>query len=371
MNRPDRIVADVDTEDVVLPNLPLVGSLNFADTIIGFGPAVALLILTQFFLPEELAIYSVLAAAVGLLFGVLGLVAAPDHTSLGTYASRVMHYYRRPSVVRYRRKTEKEDVIERPFFEADERVQNLAYLKKIYTEDKAIELEDGTMCGALRVTAANLDAAEGSSRGRAVSNAQNFFDNRLDFPIMLYLTTRGFDWDETTNHYGERGNDPEVRDHLVLDYYIQHHRRWVRDNMGGHPIREHYIIVPVEEDEIYKGVGGEDTVTSGLVSLPIIGRFVKSASDTDEYKLTNQEVKLKQMTELDERLQTLQGQFIDQVGDEETSAERLTSAQYATLLKEYWEGEVVSEEQFNQVVSSYPIIVSGHDEAIKYDGDDQ
>ena len=363
MNRPDRITADVDTGDVVLPNVPVVGSLSFADTIIGLGPGFALLIITQTLLPESLTIYSVVAAGFGFLIGALGLIAAPEHTSLGTYASRIMHYYRRPSEVRYRRKNEPEDdAIERPFFEMEGRVQELSYVKKIYPEDKAIELEDGTICGAIRVTAANLDAAEPDERARAVGNAQNFFDNILDFDIMMYMTTRGFDWDDATSHYAERAQQEEVKDHLVLDYYANHHRRWVRDNMGGMPIRHHYIIAPVDESEVYQGVGGEDTVTSGLVNLPIIGRFVKSASDSEDFKLTKKEMKLKQLSKLDQRLQTLQGQFIGQIGNEETKAERLTSAEYAALLKEYWEGEVVSQDQFDELVSSYPIIISEHDD---------
>ena len=355
----ERLTGNLQTDEVLLRNAPFAGDVSILDAFVGFGPAFVTLFLGQQIVPEDARFILFGVCAFLAFIGFLGLVVAPDHTPLGTYASRYWHHQRRPPEVRYRRKTE-QDILDRGLIEYDERTQELSHVEKIYPQYDVIELDDGRIVGAVEVFAGNLDTADAERQQSIVRSVRDFFNNSLDFPITFYITTHGFEPESMLRDYRERLEDDVARNNAIIQYYINHHIRWVGTRMGGQPMREYYVLVPVTEREVYESLGGEETVGNSLNELPIVGALV-GKSDEEEYSLSPDELKLRQISLVDERIGSLEGNFVSSIG-EEADSQRVEAGHFAALLKEYWEGEQVDRDDFAEKVGMSPVTIGKTDD---------
>lgn len=357
----ERLTANLSTGDNIATSLPLgIGDVSTLDAITAFGPAIGFLFIGQQFIPVGYESLTLIIVVVLGLLGIAGLIIAPQHTSLGTFASRFWHHNRRPEEVRYRRKGTEEDVLERSLIEYDERTQDLHHVERIYPQYDVIELTDGQMVGAMQVMPANLDTENNEYINSIIGSAKSFYDNSLDFPIVFYLTTHGLETDKLLKPYRKRESDDDVRDSPILEYYVKHHQRWIEQLMGGRPTRQYYILIPVSEEEVYESLGQEETISSSLSNIPIIGGMIGSASDEDEFKLSENELKMNQISMINDRRSAVQGGLIGAIG-EEADSEPVNATEFAAILKEYWEGEDVSREDYNGLVGTMPVVVGKSD----------
>ncbi len=356
----DRVIEDVSTEDTLATDIPFIGDLTTLDAITAATPPFAIMMIGQMIAPPEYSDHVMYVVLITGIIGLLALVATPHHTPLGKFMQNFLHHQRRPSKVRYRRNNESEDVLDRSFLEYDERAQDLTEVNRIYPQYDTLELDDGTMVGALRVTSANLDTADPQRQMSAIQEAKDFFENTLNFDLQLYITTHGFDAETALSQYRERLNDDELKNNPILEYHCRNHIRWVTQRMGGRPIREFYMVVPVTREEIREQDEDDETVSSSLEALPVIGKAF-GVTVEDDYKMTTNEVRLEQISEVDSRLETLRSQFVNAIG-EETEAERVVASQYAAILREFWEGELVDDDEFKHLIGKLPIIIGENDD---------
>lgn len=357
----ERLTTNLSTGDNIATAVPFgIGDISTLDAITAFGPAILFLFLGQQVIPAGFETLTLLIVVFLGILGIVGLIIAPQHTSLGTFASRFWHHNRRPDEVRYRRKGTEEDVLERSLIEYDERTQDLHHVERIYPQYNVIELTDGQMVGAMEVMPANLDTENNAYIQSIIRSVKGFYDNSLDFPMVFYLTTHGLETDKLLEPYQNRESDDDVRESPILEYYVKHHQRWIEQLMGGRPTREYYILFPVTEDEVYESLGQEETISSSLSGIPIIGSMVGSATDEDEFKLSQNELKMNQISMINDRRATVRGGLIGAIG-EEADSKPVTATEFAALLKEYWEGDDVSREDYDGLVGTMPVVVGDSD----------
>jgi hypothetical protein len=368
MKSADRItVKELSGQNTLLNTLPFIGDLVGNASMKDVVFAVVIPVFTTMFvfegLPSQFSSYGIYAilivAAVG--FGVVA--AVPNYTSLSSLIKQFKIYKTRASENRIS-ESEEDEELEHRSWESTESTIEKTFVEKIYGDEGMIERDDETIVGAMRVRGMNLDTATARTQSDATQSWKNFLNTGLDFPIQIYLSTRRFDPDNYLDKFENRLNDEEIENNYIMDMYLNHYIERTPVFLSQQYYREYYIIVPVNEWDIRRKSREEGALD--LSVIPGIGELLAELfGSSDVGRLTESQVKKRQIDEARTRLQTIKKNGIGSLDGAE--AEIITDAnEYAALIKEFWEGRDMSFKENSNMVRNNPVVMGESDtESVK------
>lgn len=315
---------------------------NIGVAAIPFG--VGLIITNNFQLPQ----YSqYLLPITGLLMGLLILFFTPDHLTSREWIESYIHYVKQPGEINLEQHNYDMAREESPspetegevgdIFAVDTDTKDLTHVERVHRDAHAIERDDGTVVGAVKVDPANMALASNRLWEQMVDEFESYLDNVVDYKIQIYATTRRFPVEDYVQHYEQRLNDPDVKRRPILQELLADYLSWYPEylNYQGTNQREYYIIVTVDRDEIYGIDRDEKSMTEKLAELPGVGSFFESFLDR-KHEMSETGKLQEQLRELNSRCQSAERHGAQSMTG--VSARRVSGAELAVLLKEYWEG---------------------------------
>ncbi len=211
--------------------------------------------------------------------------------------------------------------------------RTLTNIESVLPRWDSIERADGALVGAVRVQPANMALADASDWETASDDLADFLRS-ISFDVQLYSTARPVDASQIVAPYRDRLDDPDVRDNDRLRSVVNAYRESLPTEFERRQtsIREYYMIVAVEEMEVYLSDQG---ILDALRDIPVLGEVCEiiGASRSD---LSEGELLVLQQRELTNRLQSIRRGVSELPGcrPEPATASRLTD-----LLEEFWTGE--------------------------------
>lgn len=316
----------------------LFGRYTLTDLGIGTLPGVLVVLVLQVAAPRDLTIAGVeiqqltLPLALGgIACGVLVVYLTPAPRTTAEWLGALVRYQRRPSAYRHAAASEYTQV------------------ERLYPERDAIERADGTLVGMVRVTPPAMALATDAEWRQQAVAFQDFLNTTVDYPIQLYATTRPAPITEHLDHYADRLTDPDVRARPQLAALIEHYRDWYASALDRRraTIRKHYVIVPVRPDEVRFEA---ESLTQKLTRLPVIGLFLKiwlaPRIEAERAAMLNA---------LDERCRRVVRGLREIDG---CTASRVSAADAAQVVAEFWSGESVTYDDPDRVLRSRPLVAA-------------
>lgn len=346
--------------ETILSEVPvlgrLVGDKSLKDVSIAMSPAAIGLVVFDLVAPPSFQQYGIFVAGFLAFLGVVVLLALPDYARISELLFDIRNYKRDASYMRHRH-SNSETAIDRPFYEADEKTQNLTHVKTIHGEKGALERRDGAMIGAVKIEPMNMVTANGRDWAQSVDAFSAFINNTLDFHVQIYAPTRNFDSDMFLEPYRQRLQDQQIQSNPILSQYIEHYVDVGEQIESDRYVREFYIVIPVPKGSVERG-GADAGLDWGAV--PVVGDFLGVLSDTKN-RGTETEMEKRQFTELNERKTVIAQEMASTL--EGCDAEEVSAGQMAILLKEFWEGRNLNHKEAESFYRSKPVIAGGSDAA--------
>ncbi|MDX1747718.1 MAG: hypothetical protein R3324_17425, partial [Halobacteriales archaeon] len=235
------------------------------------------------------------------------------------------------------------------------RTQDLTNLDRFHVAHGAGDRDDGYVFGAVQVHPANMALATTADWGHAVNRLGSVV-NGIEFPFQIYSTVTPVDPERITRGYRVRLRDrttdldPAFRT-LLKTYCEKLPHEFAR---RGTSIREFYVIVYVSALDVHRdrnSVNGTGILAT-LEDLAYVGGFV-TALRTSRRDVSREELEAKQVAELDHRLTTIEEEL---TGLDGCATTRVSTAELAALLKDFWEAGSRSDDAPVPSVSATPMV---------------
>lgn len=360
------IPESVGSKDILLENAPVVGTVEFFDGVIVLLPAFIFLMAGQWMLPAFLESYTMVIALFIAFLGSLTLLVKPKYMSLYSWLQGIWDF-------RQREKSLEKSMTGpdgKPFesYEAvpDEDTRKLTLVSRVFPERKAIELENGDIISILEFTGSNLDMAAPQLKYSTVDSYARSLSSGLQNDIQFYLPMRPVSLDSSKGVYKDnlRQKTYSVDNESYMEEYLQDRITWL-DGLGESSfVREQYVIVKVTDEHVYSQDVASTGGGGGLEQIPG-GEFIQDIKDgfTGEGRIqSKQEIRRKKLRELQNRVENTGSTLAIGPGNDYN----VVSAQKAiSLIKEFWEGEKILDDEMNSMKSEYPFPV------LKEDNDNQ
>jgi hypothetical protein len=250
--------------------------------------------------------------------------------------------------------------------EGDQRPQDITPIKKAYRGEYAIECEDGSFIGAIRVTPANLSTSDSGEWKQNVLQLATIITSSVSFDAQMAETMRAVDYRDRLEAYRERTSDLRQRALELAD-----------DESGGEDsdatlaaetladiaeeraatvniynettlIREHYVIVKVDPTEAAKTTSSD---RGGIESVPYFGDYItqrrlQKQRDSAEHTETMLDLLRQRLDSLANKLGTL----------DDISTTRLSSVTYSQVIADYYQtANVYANADFGALIRESPV----------------
>jgi hypothetical protein len=250
--------------------------------------------------------------------------------------------------------------------EGGQRAQDIAPIEKAYRGEYAIECEDGSFIGAIRITPANLSTADGGAWHQNVVQLASILTSAVSFDAQMAETMRAVDYRSRLEDYRERTSDLRQR---ALELADEEHEgedsdatfavetladiaeeRAATVNIYNETtlVREHYVIVKVDPTEAAKTISDD---RGGIESIPYFGdiltqRRLNKQRDSAEHAQTMLDLLRQRVDSLANKLGTLDG----------ISTSRLSSVTYSQVIADYYQtANVYANGDFGALIRESPI----------------
>jgi hypothetical protein len=352
----------VGSKDILFENAPFIGTVEFTDGIIISAPAFLFIFVGDLLLPSFLESYTLL---ISILIGILGsslLLIKPQYMTLAQWFSQIYDFQKREKELR--KNLTGEDG--RPFesYEAvpDNDTRRLTRVSRVYPERGAIELEDNSMISIVEFTGSNLDMASNDVTVSTVDEYARSVSSQIENDIQFYLPMRPISTNSTQDVYNERMQEEnfgssDKRDNFMQSY-LQDRVNWLEGVGGSSFIREQYVVVRVDNRDIRDRQVGMSS--SGLRELPggDMMADIKQGFSGEARLQSDQERRRKKLRELENRVENI-GETLS-VGPGNTY-NKVSSKKAVSLIKEFWEGEKITQDEMQAMKSEHPVMIQNGD----------
>lgn len=341
--------------DILIDDAPLVGTVEFIDGVVVFGPSIVFLLVSDSVLPSTLEPYSLLLSILIAAAGASLLVLKPKYKTVSEWIKDLKSFRQREKSKKKKLTTDGGEPITSHDVTPDDDTRGLTQVEKVHPHNNSIELADGTVLAIIEFSGSNLDMASGEMVANVVQQYSNAIGSQLQNEIQFYLPMRKVSMRNTAKLYSNRKGDPN--NSPFMSAYLDDREDWLTGLSDGAFIREQYVVIPVSRREIYS----KNTVSSSspIESLPggEIALDIKRGLLGSEIQ-SKQEVKRKQFRELDSRVDTISGILAKGPGN---SASQVSAAKCVALLKEFWEGDDVLDGEFESMIREMPAVLGPND----------
>lgn len=351
----------IGSKDILIENAPLIGTVEFTDGIIVFSPGFLFLFFGDLILPSFLEGLTIFIALILTILGLSLLLIKPNYMSLGEWISQIRDF-------REREKDLKKNLTDedgKPFesYEAvpDDDTRRLTKVSKVYPSRGAIELDDGTMISILEFTGSNLDMASQELRMSTVDQYARAVSSQIQHDIQFYMPMRPVSLKSTRARYERMSKETDFDtsdfNDSFMDAYLDDRVDWLNGLGSSSYIREQYVIVKVNNRDVYQTqMNSTSSGSSGIDALPggeVISDIIKGFSGESRMQ-SEQERKRKKLRELRNRAETIGGALSVGPGN---SHSKVSAEKGVALIKEFWEGEKIPEDEMAAMNSEYPFSV--------------
>jgi hypothetical protein len=245
----------------------------------------------------------------------------------------------------------------------DESTQEFVEVKKAYRDSHAVQREDGTLVGAVRVTPANMATKDEDEWRTKVNRLARALASKINYGAQWFNTMRSVNYESRENKYREQaseyrseaisceedGDDERAFTRNVLTDICEE-RAWTVSVLQETTMtREYYFIVAVDPEDVVISVDDE-----GLAAVPILGKFVTAK------RLAEREGSEEHLQEMAEKLETRLNEVAELARsvDSDITAVPLSSSSFSQVLADYYRGDDVYEyEDFTSLVRQCPVPV--------------
>lgn len=364
-----RIPENLGGTDNFFDNAPLVGAVQLSDGVVAFGPSLFLLFLFENILPQSLAVVGFFFSGVVALVGAAALLAKPSYLTLGDWISDIRRFRNEPDV--YRKalpngeggddeggNTESIEV------NSDQDTRSKIDIDRIYPKYGAIERPDESVVGIVRIRGLNLDAAAPEQLAGKVNQFDDFINQQLQEDIQLYMPMRQFDPTKQVDMYEDRlENSRLVQNDPLLQEYISDRISFVTAMSLGSYIRRFYLVCEVPKHELITEEAQAAEMKRVLEQFPLgslLSAIYVTVKGSNLSMMSDKEMKTRQLERLEERRDELASQIEGRLG---CSTESLNADEAGVLLKEFWEGVHVNEDEQDGFVRKNPYVKGEADKA--------
>ena len=268
-----------------------------------------------------LVLFAGILSALGILaITAVVIVVTPSHLTPQVWLGQILQFKRQPK---------RRSIVGQKL---EEQTEVLTGVSRFDAEGDAIERDDGTLVGGVRVDPANMALAT-DEEWQAAADSLGQALNSLEFDIQIRSTARRVETEDLIAGYESRLDDPDVRGNEVLSELIEVYRRELPHEFRtrGTSVREYQILIPVRIHDVQLEERG---ALSRLETVSGIGPFL-SLLGAESTRLTDEELERAQHNLLTERRRTIE----DAVrGLESCTAESVSAATLASWVEESWAG---------------------------------
>lgn len=353
----DTFIPDsVGSKDILFENLPMIGTVEFFDGVLVLSPAFIFIMLGDAILPDILANYTMIFAIIIAVMGFMTLIVKPKYMSLYSWLQSLWDYKSRKKNLEKQVGGPDGKPFESYRAVPDDDTRKLTLVSKVFPERRAIELENGTIISILEFSGSNLDMASPEMKYNTVDSYARSLSSGLQNDIQMYLPMRPVSLDSSKSVYQDnlRSQTYSVENEEYMERYLQDRIQWL-DGLGESSfVREQYVIVKVTDRHVYDqdvSVGG-----GGLEQLPA-GQIIKDIKEgfTGEARVqSKQEIRRKKLRELQNRVENVGTSLAVGPGNDFNV---ISSQKSISLIKEFWEGEKILEDEMEAMKSEYPFPV--------------
>jgi len=356
-----RIPDNLGGTETFLDNAPLVGAVQLSDGAIAFGPALFILFVSQNVLPQQFAFLGFGISGIVALIGGLVLLAKPSYLTLGDWISDIRRFRKEPDVYRKALPNESNDSnddTESIEVNSDQDTRSKINVERIYPEYGVVERPDESAVGVIRVRGLNLDAASPEQLEGKVRQFDDFINRQLQEDIQIYMPMRQFDPTEQIDMYEDRlENSRLVQNDPLLQEYINDRISFITALSMGSYIRRFYILCEMPKYEILTEEAQAGEFRRVVEQIPVLGELIAALyvySKGSSLTMKNEkELKNQQLERLDERRTEIANQVEGKLG---CSTEALGADEVGVLLKEFWEGVDITEDEKEGFIRRKPYV---------------
>ena len=356
-----RIPDSLGFTDTLIENAPLVGTIEFNDGIIAFGPSFFVFLVLSTILPPSLAFGSTVGFVITLGLGLLFLIARPDHLTMRDWITQYWEYRNRPKERHMKLQTDGGQPRTNNAIENSPDTRDITNVARIYPHADAVERTDGAMVGMVKVEGLNLDTALQQQWTNAANQLANFVNTQIDYPFQFYLPMRQFDPSDYVQSYVSRLETDDELSNDILEEYLEDRVSWMESISYQSYIRECYVVISVSKHDVLNSELNSENPVVNTIEKNETGKMVSDivkATTGNQYSstLSEDEIKDRQLKELHRRLREIQGGLS---GGEHSQVSIVETNKLGVLLKEYWEGVSIPEMEADDFVRDQPLITAG------------
>lgn len=357
-----RIPENLGGTENLLDDAPLVGSVELSDGIVAFGPAgLSIFVFEQIF-PQSLA-GAGFAVSIGLaVAGLLLLFVKPNHLTLSQWASMIIKHKRRNKDIR--KNFDRSDGVK---VNSDDDTRAKIGVEKIYPEHNAIEKPLGELVGLVEIDGLNLYNATQSEISNHIAQYTNFVNTQVEDDFQLYLPMRQYDPTEKVKRLEDRlNNEAKVANTPFLREYAQDRILWLSFMADKAYTREYYAIIETTESEVVS----ENTLEASMVANffsnfgafgELLGDIWLGATGGATGRMSKKEIKSRQLKEHQRKLDQFKQGFEQGTG---SGTAIVSGDELGVILKEFWEGIDVRENEKENFVRRNPYVMGESDREV-------
>jgi hypothetical protein len=240
----------------------------------------------------------------------------------------------------------------------DPDTRNKLGINRIYPNYNVVEREDGSMLSFIELSGVDIEVlgTQGEWNTHA-SGLMNTLNGNVDEDIQIFMPMRQYDPTAQVSLIEERSNDPEIMDDDLLTWYsldrINFHQAMAEEGF----YRKFYVIIRTNKSEVVSESSYQQTgIPAILDNIPISGLkdLYTALRDTQFGILSDREVKNKQLTQANEKANSYAQIFSGKSGG---STRVLSGNEIGVLLKEFWEGRNIGEDQAEEYLRNEPYVM--------------
>lgn len=349
---------DIGGRDVLFDDAPLIGTVEFVDGVIMFGPAILFLMMGDLVLPRILEPYIMFFSIFLAIIGGSMLIVKPSYLTVTEWMGHWRKFQSREKELQKELTKSNGQPFDSVEATPDDDTRRLTQVESVYPARDVIELTDGTMIQILEFTGSNLDMASQEIVLNTVDAYARSVSSQLQHDIQFYLPMRPISLKSTRDVYKEEKhnlNTAENIDEHFLETYMDDRIQWLQGLGEGSFIHEQYVVVPVTRGEVYdKSLAGQQTGLQKLPAGDVLSDIKRGLTGQGQIQ-SKQELKRKQFRELENRVDTVGSTLAKGQGN---SYSVISSAKMLALLKEFWEGEKILEDEMDAMVSETDFSIS-------------
>lgn len=347
----------VGSKDILLENAPLIGTVQFFDGVLVLLPSFIFLMVADFILPSFLSQYSVIIAPIIALLGFSMLIIKPKYMSLFSWLKGKWSYRKRDKNM----EKNMNSVNGEPFesFEAvpDDDTRNLTLVSRVFPERRAIELENNDIISMVEFSGSNIDMASTDLKYNIVDSYAKSVSSGIDKDVQFYMPMRPVSLDSTIDLYQNNINSGVdfVDNKEYMEQYLQDRLNWLNNLSDSSSVREQYVVIKVTDSDVYReGLNTSDS--TGIESLPggeVINDIRKGVTGENKIR-SKQELRRRKLRELQNRRENIAGVLNVGPGND---YKVVSGRKCVSLIKEFWEGNKIYEDEMKSMESQYPFPV--------------